>query len=482
MLPQQGRLLLSNHNDLYDIIIRKDNLLRQIRELIDFSFVRKELVDKYCPDNGRMAIDPVRLFKYLLLKTIYDISGVDVVERSFVDMSFKYFLDMSPEDEVINPSTLTKFRRLRLKDMDLLNLLINRTVTIAIEKGIIKSTSIIVDSTHSSSRSNPHNPVEVLKMRSRQLRRLLYEADESIKGSLPGKNGDNDLEHELTYSHELVNYLKDKEILISIPKIREKLNLLRETLDDIADHYTVSTDTDARTGHKTKDSSFFGFKTHIAMSEERIITAATVTSGEKADGKELPLLIETGKANGMKIDNVIADTAYSSTDNLEVTNEQEIKLISRLHPCVSQGFRKDTDRFDYNKDAGMYVCPAGHMAVRKSRESRKKEKKTPREVYYFDVNKCKVCSLREGCYKPGAKHKTYKVAIMKDIHGDQLEFQETEYFRQKYRERYKIEVKNAELKQVYGYDRAISYGLSAMQMQGAMAIFAANLKRILKLL
>jgi hypothetical protein len=49
---------------------------------------------------------------------------VDVVERSFVDMSFKYFLDMAPEDKVINPGTLTRFRRLRLKDMDLLNLLI----------------------------------------------------------------------------------------------------------------------------------------------------------------------------------------------------------------------------------------------------------------------------------------------------------------------------------------------------------------------
>ena len=27
--------------------------------------------------------------------------------------------------------------------------------------------------------------------------------------------------------------------------------------------------------------SFFGYKTHIAMTEERIITAATITSGEK---------------------------------------------------------------------------------------------------------------------------------------------------------------------------------------------------------
>jgi transposase len=91
MLPQQSRLLLSNHSDLYDIIIRKDNFLRQINELIDFSFVRRELMDKYCHDNGRMAIDHVRLFKYLLLKTIYDISDVDVVERYLVRYVLQIF-------------------------------------------------------------------------------------------------------------------------------------------------------------------------------------------------------------------------------------------------------------------------------------------------------------------------------------------------------------------------------------------------------
>ncbi|WP_369683948.1 transposase [Evansella sp. LMS18] len=35
------------------------------------------------------------MFKYLLLKTIHDLSGVDIVERSKYDMSFKYFLDMT---------------------------------------------------------------------------------------------------------------------------------------------------------------------------------------------------------------------------------------------------------------------------------------------------------------------------------------------------------------------------------------------------
>ncbi len=102
-------------------------------------------------------------------------------------------------------------------------------------------------------------------------------------------------------------------------------------------------------------------------------------------------------------------------------------------------------------------------------------------TYYFDVHKCQCCSRREGCCKPGAKSKTYSVPIKTDEQQQQVEFQQTERFKEKAAERYKIEAKNAELKRVYGYDRAQSYGLSCMKMQGAMAIFAANLKRIPKL-
>jgi len=62
---------------------------------------------------------------------------------------------------------------------------------------------------------------------------------------------------------------------------------LKETVEDTQGE-TISSpkDRDARTGHKSADSSFFGYKTHLAMTEERIITAAVVTSGEKGDGPE----------------------------------------------------------------------------------------------------------------------------------------------------------------------------------------------------
>jgi len=263
MLAQQQKLQLSTYTDLYDIIVPKDNLLRKINELIDFSFIYDELVNKYCSNNGRNAESPIRMFKYLLIKTIYDVSDVDVVERSHFDMSFKYFLEMTPEEDVINPSLLTKFRKLRLKDTDLLNLLIGKTVSIAIEKGIIRSKSIIVDATHSLSRSNPLSTIEVLKERARQLRKVVYSTDENWKGRMPKKNEDNDLKQVLSYCGKLEKEIESDEVLRSMPKVKEKLNLLKETIEDTKDHYALSKDPDVRTGSPLLTGAATGLPTGL---------------------------------------------------------------------------------------------------------------------------------------------------------------------------------------------------------------------------
>ncbi|MFC4306053.1 transposase, partial [Cohnella boryungensis] len=243
----------------------------------------------------------------------------------------------------------------------------------------------------------------------------------------------------------------------------------------------ISQDQDARIGHKSADSSFFGYKTHIAMTEERIITAAIVTTGEKSDGKQLQTLIEKSKAAGVKVNTVIGDMAYSERYNLAYSKENDIELVSKLNPQITHGVRKKEEEFEFNKDAGMYVCKAGHMAIRKARQGKKGIGENQSDTYFFDVEKCKRCPIKEGCYKDGAKKKTYSVTIKSSEHIEQMAFQESVYFKEKAKERYKIEAKNSELKHRHGYDIATSSGLSGMQIQGAMAIFAVNLKRILNM-
>ena len=191
MLQQQKQIKFSNYSELYDLLVPQDHLLRSITELVDFSFVYDELKDKYCSYNGRMAEDPIRMFKYLLLKTIYSISDVDVVKRTLTDLSFKYFLGLCPEEtNLIDPSLLSKFRRQRLKDTKIMDMLIKKTVCVALEKGIIQSKRFFVDATHSLSRSNSVNATDYLTYQMEQTTRIVHSINESFKlPELPDLHG-----------------------------------------------------------------------------------------------------------------------------------------------------------------------------------------------------------------------------------------------------------------------------------------------------
>ena len=230
MISNQETLNLCPFMVIYDIVVPKDNMLRQINKLVDFSFILEELKEKYCLDNGRNAIPPIRIFKCLLLKAIHDVSDVDLVERSKYDMSFKYFLDMAPEDPVIDPSSLTKFRRLRLQDVSLLDMLINKTVEIALEKEIIKSKSIIMDATHTKARYNQKSPKEFLQEKSKNVRKAVYKIDEYMKERFPKKTTTNEVKDELAYCEEVIAVIENEPQIAQIPAIKRILRVMNGLL------------------------------------------------------------------------------------------------------------------------------------------------------------------------------------------------------------------------------------------------------------
>lgn len=486
MLNTQGEIKFSEYAVLYDMLIPKDNKYILIDELIDFSFIYDELKDKYSLDNGRKAADPIMLFKYLMIKVIDNFSDVDVVEHSRYDLSYKRFLGLMPEDDVIDPSLLTKFRRQRLKDVNLLDMLISKTVGVAIEKGIITSKSIIVDATHTISRANPISPIDVLKHRNKTLRNRIKDWDSKYESLLPLSNHNDNLKDELTNCEELMEFTSSDPILANNPALKESINYLAEAIDDVRSHNPISHDKDARTGHKSAETSFLGYKTHIAMTPERIITAATVTTGEKSDGKELPSLLTKTEENGVEVDTIIGDAAFSGKENLEIANERDIVVVAKLNPVITQGHKPKTSALDamfsYNKDADRYVCPMGILSAKGS-EREYNDNKNHNKIfrYRWSQRKCSICKLRSECIGESTR-KSIEIRILSDEHKKQVEFQNSLEFRRLSKERYKIESKNAELKNVHGYARAESYGLSAMEMQGAVTLFVVNLKRIMKLM
>lgn len=489
----------TKYPDLFDILIPQDNILRQINEMIDFTFVYEELKDKYSSTMGRTAEDCIRMFKYQILKAKDRMSDRGLIERTRTDMAYKYFLGYAPEEiKLIDPSLLSKFRRERIGDntdeentddsktaTNLLDKLINKTVEIAIEKGIIEIKNVsILDSTHSNAMFQHISPREALIKQAKEVRKKVYKINENLKDEMPKKREASGLlEDQIEYTKELIKILQDKELDKS-PILEEDINYLKEILDDTEVELEYSKDQDARVGHKTADTSFFGYKTHIAMTPERIITGVDITSGEKHDGKQLQTLVEKSQNAGIEVVAVIGDGAYSEKENIEYCEGDNIKLASKLSKKVTHSSTKNSKDFEYNKDAGMYVCQAGHMAIKKVRHGSKKTKRgenSQSECYYFDVEKCKHCPYKEGCYKEGAKTKTLNIKIKDDVHIKHMAYMETDEFNTLYQERYKIEAKNSELKNNYGYDKATACGKLGITIQGAATLFFANIKRIIQL-
>lgn len=500
MLRDIPQLRFSEYADLYDMIIPSDDILRRIKENVDFTFVRETLRNKYSREMGRDAVDPVVLFKLLFLKIMFKLSDRQLVRRAATDMSFKYFLGLNPEDAVVDHSMLSKFRRLRLKDTDLLDLLLSKSVSMAISKGVIsRENDLIVDATHTVSHFRAHSVESYLRDLCRSLLKSCRPlAGDDFVSHLPKEPGrDAGVEDWTSHCRALVSAIATGGYS-GHPAIVDRLSLLEEALEDIEELGLtyVSEDGDARLGSKGKGKGFFGYKSHIGITKEGIIAAATVTSGEVSDGSQLVELNTQAAERGLVIKHDIGDAAYASAENIEALDtgrpeEERVRIVAPVNPVITQGLnRDDKTGFHYNKDADTYVCPAGELAYKKSHKGASKKIrdndgkvvrkfKNARMVYFFDVSKCKKCPLREGCYR-GKKTKRYMVTILSEAHKEQTEYEKTEEYRQLMRHRYKVEGTNANLKQNTGMDRTISSGLDSMTIQAAMSMFVVNIKKIVK--
>ena len=49
--------------------------------------------------------------------------------------------------------------------------------------------------------------------------------------------------------------------------------------------------------------------------------------------------------DGIEVETIIGDAAYSEKGNIEFANRNNMKLVAKFNPSVIQGFRKKEDEF-----------------------------------------------------------------------------------------------------------------------------------------
>ena len=66
--------------------VPKDHLLRKINAAVDFDKIYEFVEDLYCHNNGRPSIDPVILFKMVLIQHLY---GIPSLRKTAEDVKMK---------------------------------------------------------------------------------------------------------------------------------------------------------------------------------------------------------------------------------------------------------------------------------------------------------------------------------------------------------------------------------------------------------
>lgn len=459
---------------IYSILYNKipeNHILKLINNVVDFSFINKLLESSYCKFYGRPAKEPEMMSKLLILQYLYNLSDVQVIEDTGINLAYMWFIGANPEDDLPDPSLLAKFRTQRLKETTLDDI-IKEVVRQCVEKGIIKGTGMSVDCTHTEANTGKLVPERIMK---RLAKKILKNVEEE-KGMLPNNIDSNipnykEIEDPKQAKETMKNYLKkliaDTEATVESKEDSNTQKVLDKAKEILSDPKFIEqkgirslVDEDARVGHKTKTETFFGYKIEFAMvPEERIITAVTVGNGAYVDGTEFEKMYNITKECGIDIRDAYGDKAYFRKPILDVLKEGHVNAYI---PVSESAYKIDYSKYSYNKDSDQWFCDEGNHTVRK-RKTKKKNRNSV--IYYFDKEGCKNCPKREECIKGKSTAKSMEISVKTPELYEHSQWAKTEEFKEKYKKRASHEWKNGEMKRFHGLDRARGYGLKSMRTQ-----------------
>ena len=118
MMGHQSRQMAMLFVDI-ESLIPETHLLRKIERMVSFDFIY-DLLAPYYPATGRPSVDPVSMFKMLLIGYLYGIkSERRLVEEVQLNIAYRWFCGFELDDTIPNHSTFSKTRTRKWQQSDL---------------------------------------------------------------------------------------------------------------------------------------------------------------------------------------------------------------------------------------------------------------------------------------------------------------------------------------------------------------------------
>ena len=423
-----------------DQLVPENHLVRKLDAAIDFSFIYPLVEDLYS-STGRPSIDPVVLIKMMFIQYTFGIRSIrQTIKEIETNTAYRWFLGFGFYTEVPHFSTFGKNYVRRFADTDLFEQIFYRILMEVVNKGLLSSEHVFVDSTHVKASANKR------KFTKKVVRKEVRAYEEKLQLEL---NLEREERGKKPFSPESFEKEEFKEIKEST--------------------------TDPESGYYVKDerTKQFAYSFHAATDENGFVLANLVTPGNVHDSIPFQTIIDKVIEKVKRPVVVAADAAYKTPAiaNYLVEN-QMLPAFPYKRPMTREGYFKKSE-YVYDEHFDCYICPEGQILNYRT---------TTREgyrQYTSNPHKCSDCPVVQRCTQAAKPQKF----IQRHIWEDYMELAEDLRHHHEIKEVYNrrketIERVFADAKEKHGMRWTTLRGIKKLSMQAMLTFAAMNLKKL----
>jgi transposase len=409
-------------------LIPDDHVLVRVDRMLDLSWLRAELADCYCADDGRPGIDPevaVRLMLAGLLTGV--VHDRRLMRDAQVNIAIRWFIGYGLHEKLPHHSSLTRIRQRWGEER--FRKIFKRTVAACLKAKIATGEIVHIDA--SLIRAN----VSWDSLAERHVEDVLIE---------------NQTEDDIEADKKERQSGKYKKVCVTDPDATMATNARNRRLEP-------------------------AYKQHTAVDDMvGVILDVAVTTGQTNEGDLIGPQVEDVEATtGITVETVTADSGYAYA---KVYGALERRGTDALIPAKAEPIKSRVPlrRFRYDAKHDILKCPKGRI-LRPGRPIKHGR------FFYSKAKDCARCPLKTDCLSKGRVNKAVVVgddypALLRARRRRERWSREDQRLYQ--RHRWRSEGFHGEAKTWHGLARAIRRGLANMRIQAYLTAAAINLKRL----
>jgi len=414
--------------------VREDHPLRKVAEVVDFSFVRDEVKERYGA-NGNVSVDPEVILKLMFLLFWDDVRSERELMKILAErLDYLWFIGYGLDDGIPDHSVLSKARA--RWGAEVFESLFLRSVSQCVEADLVSGDLLHMDGSLVDANASKDS---VLKSDPEMIERLreVYQVQEA---KLEGAAG--------TRSRELANSK-----LIS------------------------STDPDAPcVSKKTGGESRPRYKVHRAVDDAHgVITATRTTPGDVSENQMMGRLAHDHRSNvGSLPGAVVGDCQYGTVENFRDFAAMGIGTHMHKYRKKKDNGLWGAEEFEYDRESDQYICPAGERLYPRSADRIRKAME-----YVVRKGTCEGCPLKSQCTRAKTGRTILRRWGQELIDEGWKSSRSPEASRSRHRRKWLMEGSFAQGANLHGFKRSRWRRLNRQRIQDHIISAVQNIKIVL---